>query len=211
VSRPEGSSRRRARGGPFGVLGLVVASALLGAELWLSPAAGLERGFGLRWLYALRGTLPAPQDIVIVAMDAASAQALGVPEQPEGWPRRLHARLVSGLAANGARAIGFDLLFAQPRDPDDDAAFADAMRRAGNVVLADTLVRDFVRGADGGVVAAADRRVPPLPLFAAAASATAPFVLPKAPDRLALRRHRAPAGTRAGASTLRFSPCLSFA
>ncbi len=161
---------------------LVAASVLLTAALWLSPLAGLERAFGLPLLYALRGPVAAPRDLVIVAMDSASAQALGVPERPERWPRGLHARLVSGLAASGARVIGFDLLFARARDPAEDAALADAIRRAGNVVLAETVRRDFVRAADGRVLASTDARVPPLPLFAAAASATAPFVLPKTPD-----------------------------
>lgn len=162
--------------------GLIAAAVLLVAALWLSPAAGLEDGFGLRLLYALRGPLAPPADVVIVAMDAASAQTLGVPAQPDRWPRALHARLVAGLAASGARAIGFDLLFARARDPAEDAALADAIRRAGNVVLAETVHRDFVRTADGRIVASTDRRVPPLPLLAEAAHATAPFVLPKTAD-----------------------------
>ncbi|QTQ34410.1 CHASE2 domain-containing protein [Aromatoleum petrolei] len=161
---------------------MALAGALLALALGLSPLAELERSFGLRFLYGLRGPVAAPQDIVIVAMDAASAQALGVPERPERWPRGLHARLISGLAASGARVIGFDVLFAQAREPAEDAALADALRRAGRVVLAETIRRDFVRGADGSVVASADQRVPPLPLFAEAAGASAPFVLPKTPD-----------------------------
>lgn len=159
-----------------------LAGALLACVLGLSPLVELERGFGLRFLYALRGPVAAPQDIVIVAMDAASAQALGVPERPERWPRELHARLIAGLAAGGARVIGFDLLFAYAREPAGDAALAEAMRRAGNVVLAETVRRDLVRGADGHVLASTDQRLPPLPLFAEAAAASAPFVLPKTPD-----------------------------
>lgn len=155
---------------------------MLALALGLSPLAELETSFGLRFLYALRGPVAAPQDIVIVAMDAASAQALGVPERPERWPRDLHARLIEGLATGGARVIGFDLLFAQAREPAGDAALADAMRRAGNVVLAETIRRDSIRGADGRVVASVDHSVPPLPLFAEAAGASAPFVLPKTPD-----------------------------
>lgn len=115
-------------------------------------------------------------------MDSAAAQALGLAERPDAWPRRLHAQLVAGLAASGARVIGFDLLFAQPRDPQDDAAFAAAIWQAGNVVLVETVRRDFVRAADGRVVASTEIRVPPLPMFADAAAATAPFVLAKTPD-----------------------------
>jgi len=155
---------------------------VLAVGLWQSPVGELERGPGLQALYALRGTSPPPDDVVIVGMDSASAQALGLAERPDAWPRRLHAQLVAGLAASGARVIGFDLLFAQPRDPQADAALAAAIRHAGNVVLAETVRRDFVRTADGQVVASTEERVPPLPMFADVAVATAPFVLAKTPD-----------------------------
>ncbi len=155
---------------------------MLAVGLWQSPVGELERGPGLQALYALRGTSPPPDDVVIVGMDSASAQALGLAERPDAWPRRLHAQLVAGLAASGARVIGFDLLFAQPRDPQADAALAAAIRHAGNVVLAETVRRDFVRTADGQIVASTEERTPPLPMFADAAAATAPFVLAKTPD-----------------------------
>lgn len=179
MAEPEPSSSRRTR---VRLVALVLANVAITAGLWLSPAAEFERGVGLRALYALRGELRPPDDVVIVGMDSASAQTLGVPERPDRWPRSLHARLVSGLAASGARVIGFDLLFAQPREGPGDAAFAQALRQAGNVVLAETVTRDLVRAADGSVAASADRRVRPLALFAESASATAPFMLSKTRD-----------------------------
>ena len=63
------------------------------------------------------------------------------------WPRHVYGRLVRELATQGARAIGFDVLFADLR-PDhpmvqlrsgsetSDAFFAHEISRAGNVVLA---------------------------------------------------------------------------
>ena len=64
------------------------------------------------------------------------------------WPRQVHARLVHELAAQGATAVGFDIMFAELR-PDhpamkltngeeqaSDDFFAAELRRAGNVILA---------------------------------------------------------------------------
>jgi class 3 adenylate cyclase/CHASE2 domain-containing sensor protein len=62
------------------------------------------------------------------------------------WPRQVYARLVHELNAQGASAIGFDVLFAEER-PDhptvqvngvrlgSDEFFAQEIRRAGNVVV----------------------------------------------------------------------------
>ncbi|MCB1917450.1 MAG: adenylate/guanylate cyclase domain-containing protein [Rhodocyclaceae bacterium] len=161
-------------------VGLAALAALLVGATWLTPLARLEWALGIDFLYAMRGQRAAPDDVVVVALNGASARALGLPLRADRWPRHLHAELIDGLHAAGARVIGFDLLFARPRAWDDDAALARALRRAGNVVLAETVERSFVRH-DGQVVAATEISRPPLPRFADAAWATAPFVLPKTP------------------------------
>lgn len=65
------------------------------------------------------------------------------------WPRQVYGRLVEELSAQGAKAIGFDVIFGdlRPDHPpvqmangrliESDAFFALQLRRAGNVVLAD--------------------------------------------------------------------------
>ena len=68
------------------------------------------------------------------------------------WPRHIYGLLARELSAQGAKAIGFDMLFGQLR-PDQnvfsdwaltnaglapDAFFAEEIRRAGNVILAST-------------------------------------------------------------------------
>jgi adenylate cyclase len=82
-------------------------------------------------------TLSAPgrsdTPIVIVAIDEPSLQQLAL-QWP--FPRRVHAALIDRIAADGPAAIGIDILFAEPSAPDDDAALAAAIARAGNVVLA---------------------------------------------------------------------------
>jgi len=74
-----------------------------------------------------------PEDIVIIAIDQKSLAAIG--RWP--WSRRTHAELLSVLNKSGARAIGFDVLFAEPDrdDPGGDAAFVEAVRASGRVVL----------------------------------------------------------------------------
>ena len=76
-----------------------------------------------------RSTFP----ITIVGIDDVSFSELAL-QWP--WPRRLHAQLTDRLAADGAAVIAFDVLFAEPSNKEDDRLFAEAIRRAGNVVLA---------------------------------------------------------------------------
>jgi len=74
---------------------------------------------------------PAGGPVVVVAIDEPSFAELG---QQWPWPRSLHARLVEALRDAGARAIGLDIVFAEPTTPDEDAALAAAM--GPDVVLA---------------------------------------------------------------------------
>lgn len=164
------------------LLQVLVASVLSTLALWLSPLAELEEGAGLGFLYALRGPVVAPQHILIVTADASSSRSLGVSERVDRWPRRLHAQLIDGLAANGVVAIGFDLLFQQAREPQEDALLAQALRAAGNVVLVEGVRRELMHAPDGRIIASMDERIVPLQMFSAAAHATAPFLLPKTPE-----------------------------
>ncbi|WP_337268320.1 CHASE2 domain-containing protein [Oryzifoliimicrobium ureilyticus] len=68
---------------------------------------------------------------VIVAIDEPSLSALNV-QWP--WPRSLHARLIEQLRASGAKAIGLDIIMAEPSTPGNDAAMTAAVR--SDVVLA---------------------------------------------------------------------------
>lgn len=88
---------------------------------------------GLDLLFLLRGARPHPPEIVIVAIDEPSFAE--IPKQWP-WPRSLHARLIDQLKKAGARVIGFDILFAEPSQPEEDRALARAIREAGNVVIA---------------------------------------------------------------------------
>src|SRR4029453_5519329 len=98
------------------VLGLAIG--LLGILVALFPqTAEIEEDLELPWLFHLRGTVSAPSDVVVVAIDEQSPRELGLPERPREWPRDLHARLVDQLARSGAKIIGFDFPFAPPPPP----------------------------------------------------------------------------------------------
>jgi adenylate cyclase len=71
--------------------------------------------------------------ITLVGIDEASFAELGL-QWP--WPRSLHAELIDKLAAAGAAVIVFDVVFSEPSRSEDDKSFAEAIHRAGNVVLA---------------------------------------------------------------------------
>lgn len=104
---------------------------------------------GLDLLFTLRGPLPPSEDIVIVAIDEPSMAEMG---RQWPWPRSVHAQLIQKLNQAGARVIGFDILFAEPSQPEEDQAFASALQDAKNVVLVnvfsildDPLFRQTVR------------------------------------------------------------------
>jgi len=86
--------------------------------------------------FTIRGTQSPPSGLLLVGIDEPSFQELRL-SWP--WPRRLHARLIDRLSAAGASLIVFDILFAEPSDPENDAALASAIKRAGNVLLAETI------------------------------------------------------------------------
>ncbi|MCE7029873.1 CHASE2 domain-containing protein [Jiella avicenniae] len=69
--------------------------------------------------------------IVVVAIDEPSFAEIGL-QWP--WPRTLHAELVAALRKAGVKAIGLDLVFAEPSSPVADQALAAAL--GPDVVLA---------------------------------------------------------------------------
>jgi adenylate cyclase len=87
--------------------------------------------------FKARGQDPAPRDVVVVAIDAATINQLGV-QWP--FPRSLHGRVIDRLKRDGARAIAYDVQFTEPSQPAEDNALYAAVARAGDVVLGTTFV-----------------------------------------------------------------------
>jgi adenylate cyclase len=123
--------RQLAEHGAGWALGLLAALAVLAASLTL-PWQALEfKVFDLFTVLAAphRSVVP----VVILAIDEPSFQQLG---QNWPFPRSLHARLLERLHADGAVAIGMDVVFADPSTETEDAALERAIATATPVVLA---------------------------------------------------------------------------
>ncbi len=118
------------------------------------------------------------------------------------YPRQMHGRLVRELSTQGAKAIGFDVIFGELRDLDapvlmpdkstmeSDEFFAAQMRAAGNVILAaETSPIDKSASADEKSARNLQRVFPP-PLFATNAMAIGDIAADSDADGV-LRRARA--------------------
>jgi serine phosphatase RsbU (regulator of sigma subunit)/CHASE2 domain-containing sensor protein len=171
------------------ILGLAVG--VLG--LLLSPfrfALNLEENTGLGLLFKLRGAQQPSGEVVVVSIEKESSDYLNLPNNPDKWPRSLHARLVDNLVREGAAVITFDVHFIEPRIPDDDQLFAESLRKAGNVVIGEPLVTREVKLSDSDSsqsqpgVHSIVKIVKPIELFANSAIATAPFSLPRIPFKV---------------------------
>jgi serine phosphatase RsbU (regulator of sigma subunit)/CHASE2 domain-containing sensor protein len=148
----------------------------------------IEENAGLGLLFKLRGIRPAPSDVVVVSIDKESSENLNLPNNPDKWPRSLHARLIENLVREGAEVITFDLHFIEPRSTEDDHLFAEAIRKARNVVLAEALMAKELplsdKGGSNTGVHSIVKTVKPIALFSRAAVATTPFPLPRIPFKV---------------------------
>src|SRR5207237_9147065 len=102
--------------------------------------------------FRLRGTRTTSRDVALVLIDDASLNRYG--RWP--WKRSVLARVVRAAAAEDPKALGLDILLFEAEDPSEDQEFADALKAAGNVVLASQ-----ISNSKGGRL-----WVEPLPLFA---------------------------------------------
>ncbi|HKP75222.1 MAG TPA: CHASE2 domain-containing protein, partial [Longimicrobiaceae bacterium] len=114
--------------------------ALVFAEARVGRA--LERRVYDGW-FTLRGPLPRPPGVAVVAIDLDSEASLGRYPWGRGW----HARLLRNLKRAGARVVAFDLTFADPTP--DDSAFRAAVDETRIAVLGAKTDVVFRRGARG--------------------------------------------------------------
>lgn len=117
-------------------LALSIALTVLGVLLRSNPGTSLVRG-SYDSLHQLRDL--EPQSYRSAGHD---------PSKP--WPREMHARLVDRLTQSKARAIVFDILFADPGpDAVSDKKLATAIGRNGKVILAADRNSDSTRQPSG--------------------------------------------------------------
>src|ERR1700682_4180182 len=100
----------------------VVASKIVS---WRVPGLDLQ---ARNWLIRIRGPLPVPNDIAIVAIDETSLARFG--RYP--WRRGLMAQLVSRLAEEHPKAIALAVLFSETTSDGDDMALGAGGEEAGD-------------------------------------------------------------------------------
>ena len=100
----------------------VVLGGILGALLSLTMGDSWRRSLFDEWQRAAPRTI-APDRVAVVLIDSLSLEAVG----PWPWPRYYIARLTEGIAVQQPKAIGFDVIFAEP-DALNPGNFADLYR-----------------------------------------------------------------------------------
>jgi adenylate cyclase len=157
---------------------------LCGVLLILSASGtSFEEEVGLAWLFRVRGPMAAPPEVAVVAINGTTGSQLGLPKQPRDWPRTVHAALIKSLTGHQAAVSVFDIDFSRVKSGYEDSILALAIAAADRIVLFERLAgrRQPLERADGKVDGWTwvEEKAPPSPLLANAATALAPFVLPK--------------------------------
>jgi signal transduction histidine kinase len=135
---------------------IVISTVAAMAVTWRAPALNLAARDAL---VRAQGTMKPPDEVVIVAIDEASIKRFG--RFP--WPRGLMAQALRRLSDARPKVIALNVLYSDPTNEADDAALADAIKSAGNVVVAAQLVGTPLGGAEW---------LRPLPAIEQAAAAT---------------------------------------
>ncbi|AYF34085.1 hypothetical protein CUU95_09825 [Vreelandella alkaliphila] len=156
----QGSSLSRALHRRFVMTWCAMGSLLLPIAFFLYSLSPLlsDNFFYDAWLS--RQSEPPSADILVVAIDEPSLQALG--RWP--WSRDVHTRLIDQLNAAGVQSIVLDVLLVEPsRLPEEDARLANAMHRHGSTYLPMALLPEsLLEGSTRDVL------TPPPPLLSAA-------------------------------------------
>ena len=138
---------------------------------YVSPAEYVVASFATRLArlsYDLPFTFRPPIEtpgVCIIYLDENSARELG--QNPNSWDRALHTRLIRRLTREGARAVIFDIVFADPM-PAADGEFAQAMRENGSTFISGAL--HVTRDSGGGQRGITEVAQPPTPALRAAAA-----------------------------------------
>jgi adenylate cyclase len=172
ASAPPSNAWRRVRSG---ILLAAIPAALGLLFIYWPLTASIEQTYGRDLLFKLRGPIPAPRGVCVVALDDASFIERDLdPLAP--WPRGLYGELVETLRNEGALVTAFDVIFEREGDPEQDLRLAIGLFDAGNVVLGSSVERTedprFVQS----------RLIEPIEPFAQSAAAVAGVELPPGHD-----------------------------
>ncbi len=142
MARASGAHRAYA-----GFLAAVAALAIgVGLIAYLTEALGGAELDTVDARFEIRGDEKPHDDVAVVGIDDVTQQQLKL-RFP--FPRRLHARVIDRLKADGASLVAVDVEFLQPTTPRNDNALIAAIERAQPVVLADSQPNE--RGESGAL------------------------------------------------------------
>lgn len=113
---------------------LLASMSLVALVMWFAPSLSAASANAL---FRLRGELEPPDDVLIVAIDDRSLQRVG--RWP--WPRSVMADALDKISAARPRAVGLDIIYAEPSTEVDDRRLEEAVRNSGRVVLPAQLMR----------------------------------------------------------------------
>jgi adenylate cyclase len=97
---------------------------------------------------SMRGEIPITPNIGIIAIDDKSVTELG--RYP--WSRTQYVKLLERLSEAGVKVVLFDAFFPEKESVKADTAFAEALKKAGNVVLATSFDFDKDFGITGQTI-----------------------------------------------------------
>ena len=123
--------QRQARSAFIGQICFAFVTSLIISSLYLIPAYDLLERRILDLRIQIRGPEFPHPDIAIVDIDDESVLKMGA----WPWPRNHHTDILKILAAAKPSVIFYDVLFSETSDPIQDQAFAEEIKKAGNVIL----------------------------------------------------------------------------
>ena len=96
--------------------------------------------------FKVRGERPAGRDVVLVLVDDKSLAELG--RWP--WSRAQQARIIDAIAADHAKVIGIDMVYAEPELDESQGAVGEAIRRLqGRTGIAPSIIEEIQREVQG--------------------------------------------------------------
>ena len=151
-----------------------ILTAALGLACYLFSFAEPLQRLSYDLPFRVRGAIETPE-AVLVYLDDQSTEQL---QQSDIWDRGLHTKLLDRLTRDKARLVFYDIVFNQPSsDSATDTAFAEGIKRQGNVILGAALDRTEQAGIRQ------ERVIPPIKLLRNAAAGWGLLVLrPIDPD-----------------------------
>jgi CHASE2 domain-containing sensor protein len=103
-----------------------------GLLLWATTLGEAWENFSYDYLFGF-GSHSITNQVALVLMDNESCAQLG--QSRANWDRGEHTHLLNKLTDDGSRLVVFDVLFRVKKNPEVDAALAQAIRKNGHVIL----------------------------------------------------------------------------